>query len=173
MAWDERSIEILKKNWKTMTASEIAALIGGVSRNAVIGKANRLNLSAKIKTRSIASNETLENSIDDKNIKTKRGRRSKFVLNKSMLDQLGPAKLLTLEELTETTCKYMIHKDQGKEGHPNVPGSFFCGRDTIPKYSYCLYHMGLVWQPKNKKDASSDKNKEDIPDLIEKKAHSA
>ena len=33
--------------------------------------------------------------------------------------------------------------------------------------------MGLVWQPKNKKDASSDKNKEDIPDLIEKKAHSA
>ena len=51
MAWDERSIEILKTNWKTKTASQIAELIGGVSRNAVIGKANRLNLSAKIKTR--------------------------------------------------------------------------------------------------------------------------
>ena len=49
MAWDERSIEILKSNWKTKTASQIAELIGGVSRNAVIGKANRLNLSAKIK----------------------------------------------------------------------------------------------------------------------------
>nr|ADI18931.1 hypothetical protein [uncultured SAR11 cluster bacterium HF0010_09O16] len=172
MAWDERSIEILKSNWKTKTASQIAELIGGVSRNAVIGKANRLNLSAKIKTRSTASNETFENSIDDKNIKIKRGRRSKFVLNKSMLDQLGPAKLLTLEELTETTCKYMIHEDQGKEGHPNMPGSFFCGRDTVPKYSYCLYHMGLVWQPKGKKEDVVNKN-EEIPDFIEKKIKSA
>ena len=41
--------------------------------------------------------------------------------------------LLTLEELTETTCKYMINEDQEKEGHPNVPGSFFCGRDSVPK----------------------------------------
>ena len=172
MAWDERSIEILKSNWKTKTASQIAELIGGVSRNAVIGKANRLNLSAKIKTRSTAFNETFENAIDDKNIKIKRGRRSKFVLNKSMLDQLGPAKLLTLEELTETTCKYMIHEDQGKEGHPNVPGSFFCGRDAVPKYSYCLYHMRLVWQPKGKKEDVVNKN-EEIPEFIEKKIKSA
>ena len=89
-----------------------------------------------------------------------------------MLDQLGPAKLLTLEELTETTCKYMIHEDQGKEGHPNVPGSFFCGRDTVPKYSYCLYHMGLVWQPKGKKEDIVNKN-EEIPNFIEKKIKSA
>ena len=60
MAWDERSIEILKSNWKTKTASQIAELIGGVSRNAVIGKANRLNLSAKIKTRSTASMKLLK-----------------------------------------------------------------------------------------------------------------
>ena len=48
MSWDEKKIEILKSEWgKGKTASQIAELIGGVSRNAVIGKAHRLNLSAK------------------------------------------------------------------------------------------------------------------------------
>ena len=43
-----KKIEILKNEWgKGKTASQIAELIGGVSRNAVIGKAHRLNLSIK------------------------------------------------------------------------------------------------------------------------------
>ncbi len=38
MAWDNNKIEILKKEWgKGKTASQIAEMIGGVSRNAVIG----------------------------------------------------------------------------------------------------------------------------------------
>jgi len=84
MAWDEKNIETLKSLWKTKTASQIAEIIGGVTRNAVIGKANRLNLSAKIKTRSSTSSENFDNAIDYKNIKIKRGRRNKFVLNKSI-----------------------------------------------------------------------------------------
>ena len=61
MSWDDKKIEILKNEWgKGKTASQIAELIGGVSRNAVIGKAHRLNLSAKIKTRSTISNNTKE-----------------------------------------------------------------------------------------------------------------
>ena len=53
MSWsDEKKVEKLKELWgKGKTASEIASIIGGVSRNAVIGKSFRLNLSAKIKTR--------------------------------------------------------------------------------------------------------------------------
>ena len=52
MSWDEKKIEILRNEWgKGKTASQIAELIGGVSRNAVIGKAHRLNLSSKVKTK--------------------------------------------------------------------------------------------------------------------------
>ena len=53
MSWTEEKVNKLKDLWgKGQTASQIAEIIGGVSRNAVIGKAHRLNLSAKIKTRS-------------------------------------------------------------------------------------------------------------------------
>ena len=52
MSWTEEKVNKLKELWgKGNTASQIAEIIGGISRNAVIGKAHRLNLSAKIKTR--------------------------------------------------------------------------------------------------------------------------
>ena len=52
MSWTEEKVNKLKELWgKGQTASQIAEIIGGISRNAVIGKAHRLNLSAKIKTR--------------------------------------------------------------------------------------------------------------------------
>ena len=79
MSWDEEKVNKLKELWgKGNTASQIAEIIGGISRNAVIGKAHRLNLSAKIKTRTVTSNQDFESSIEEKKIKNKRGRKSKF-----------------------------------------------------------------------------------------------
>ena len=50
MSWTEEKVNKLRELWgKGKTASQIAEIIGGLSRNAVIGKAHRLNLSAKIK----------------------------------------------------------------------------------------------------------------------------
>ncbi len=61
MSWTEEKVAKLKELWgKGNTASQIAEIIGGISRNAVIGKAHRLNLSAKIKTRTAVSNKQLE-----------------------------------------------------------------------------------------------------------------
>ena len=58
MSWTPEKVEKLKELWgKGNTASQIAEIIGGVSRNAVIGKAHRLNLSAKINTRSSVNNK--------------------------------------------------------------------------------------------------------------------
>ena len=79
MSWTDEKVAKLKELWgKGSTASQIAEIIGGISRNAVIGKAHRLNLSAKIKTRAATSNQNFENSLDEKNNKIKKGRRSKF-----------------------------------------------------------------------------------------------
>ena len=60
MSWTDEKVTKLKELWgKGNTASQIAEIIGGISRNAVIGKAHRLNLSAKIKTRAATSNKLL------------------------------------------------------------------------------------------------------------------
>ena len=57
MSWTEDKIKKLKELWgKGSTANQIAEIIGNVSRNAVIGKAYRLNLSAKTNDNGIVSN---------------------------------------------------------------------------------------------------------------------
>src|SRR5829696_4058855 len=48
MSWTDERIDRLKKMWSDgATASQIAEELGGVSRNAVIGKAHRLGLDAR------------------------------------------------------------------------------------------------------------------------------
>ena len=79
MSWNEEKVNTLKELWgKGKTASQIAEIIGGISRNAVIGKAHRLNLSAKIKTRTATSNKNFESSMENINTQSKKRSRSKF-----------------------------------------------------------------------------------------------
>ena len=74
MSWTEEKVNKLKELWGSgKTASQIAEIIGGISRNAVIGKAHRLNLSAKIKTRAASSNEKFNVSAEKGDNKIKRG----------------------------------------------------------------------------------------------------
>ena len=164
MSWTDEKVNKLKELWgKGQTASQIAEIIGGMSRNAVIGKAHRLNLSAKIKTRSTIT-QNKEHFKSTSQEAQKKRRRIKFrslILNKDF----EPAKHLQLEELTENTCKYM-------EGHPDEEESFFCGRKNVEKFSYCPLHLMIVFQPKGKKEDIIEKE-DGVSQFIEKKIKSA
>ena len=163
MSWNEEKVAKLKELWgKGNTASQIAEIIGGISRNAVIGKAHRLNLSAKIKTRAATSNQNFESSIVNKDTKSKRGRKNKF---KSLIIEkdFEPENPKQLEELDENSCKWPI-------GHPNEKSFYFCGRTSLKDFSYCKLHLLYAYQPKGKKEEVT--KKDEVPEFIEKKIQS-
>ena len=164
MSWTDEKVAKLKELWgKGNTASQIAEIIGGMSRNAVIGKAHRLNLSAKVKTRAATSNQNFDNSLEQKGIVIKRKRNSKF---KSLIidKDFEPENPKQLEELDESLCKWPI-------GHPDEKSFYFCGRSSLKDFSYCKLHLLYAYQPKGKKEELTDK--EEVPEFIEKKIETA
>ena len=160
MSWNDEKVAKLKELWgKGNTASQIAEIIGGISRNAVIGKAHRLNLSAKIKTRAASANQNFKSNNEDTQIKSRKGKRSKF---KSLIIEkdFEPENPKQLEQLDDNSCKWPI-------GHPNEKSFYFCGRTSLKDFSYCKLHLLYAYQPKGKKEDGGEKD--DVQNYINKK----
>ena len=166
MSWTEEKVEKLKELWGKKTASEIAQIIGNVSRNAIIGKAHRLNLSLKFRSKKNLPSNFIKskNPVEKQNLR--KDRKSKF---KSLIidKNFEPENPKTLEELDENTCKWPI-------GHPNEINFYFCGRTSLKDFSYCKLHLLYAFQQKNDKKENVIINKEDgVPKFLAKKIKSA
>ena len=163
MNWTPEKVNKLRELWgKGSTASQIAQILGGVTRNAVIGKAHRLNLSGKIISKKSINNSNINKtkySTDTKKIK--RGKFKSLVIEKDF----EPENPKQLEELDESSCKWPV-------GHPNEENFYFCGRKSLKDFSYCKLHLLYAFQPKNKKDDVIEKDSE-VPRFIQKKIKSA
>ena len=165
MSWTPDRENKLKALWKKgHTASQIAALIGETTRNAVIGKAHRLNLAARAvsKKLSITPKAKKENYIEIKQEKLSRKARFKALLLDKNFEPENPKKL---EELTDETCRWPI-------GHPYEEKFYFCGRKPMEKFPYCKLHMLYAFQPKHAKEEDIV-SEGDIPQFIGKKIKSA
>jgi|TARA_B100001179_G_scaffold200158_1_gene160508 GcrA cell cycle regulator len=165
MSWTVEREEKLKELWKKgHTASQIANILGETTRNAVIGKAHRLNLEARAASKKTnpKTNNTNNNPTGAKTQKLGRKAKFKALLLDKNFEQENPKKL---EELTDETCRWPI-------GHPYEEQFYFCGRQPMEKFPYCKLHVLYAFQPKNAKEEDQI-TEEDIPKFIEKKIKSA
>lgn len=127
--WTPERIIDLKKLWSLgEPASAIAALLGGLTRNAIIGKAHRLGLSKALSpTASSAKTRAARSSTREPLLGAKRV---------SALPPLDPLFLETPPrrgELQPSQCCW-------PEGDPRRSDFHFCGRNKLPGRPYCAHH---------------------------------
>ena len=159
MSWTPERENKLKELWKKgYTASQIAEMIGGTTRNAIIGKAHRLNLQARAVSKRASPKAKTDNIVPTKVEKLSRKAKFKSLLLDKNFEPENPKKF---EELTTETCRWPI-------GHPYEKNFYFCGRKPIEKFPYCKLHVLYAFQPKNAKEEDQI-TEEDIPKFMEKK----
>ena len=168
MNWTDERVERLKKLWaEGLSASQIAAQLGGVSRNAVIGKVHRLNLPGRAKAGGTQATARPKRpapaaprpaTFQARAVTPRTAARPAAVAKDDMdtefeavAEQLPvPAngnnvvvpmsRKLELTQLTERTCKWPI-------GDPLNDDFHFCGNESPDNSPYCTYHQRLAYQP--------------------------
>ncbi|KQQ58198.1 GcrA cell cycle regulator [Rhizobium sp. Leaf311] len=170
MNWTDERVEKLKRLWSEgLSASQIAAQLGGVSRNAVIGKVHRLNLPGRAKAGGTVA--TARPAAKRPAATTTAPRATNFQARPAAArpaartagatalkdDQsidtaqvleyvpvtntsLPTSLRLTLTELTERTCKWPV-------GDPLKDDFHFCGCEASESSPYCKFHAKMAYQP--------------------------
>jgi len=153
MNWTDERVELLKKLWADgLSASQIAAELGGITRNAVIGKVHRLGLSGRAKSPASAAPRPRKTRAPAHMLRVTRPQvRGKTALAQAfeyepepepeLTDNIIPmGQRRTILELTEDTCRWPI-------GDPGASDFFFCGGNTISGLPYCAFHSRVAYQP--------------------------
>lgn len=140
MAWTPDRIERLRKlHSQSLSASQIAAELGGVTRNGVIGKLHRLGISAAMRRPPPA--RPAEPRIRKVRAPVAARQPEPPAAPQPTPAVLEPPKqaLVPLVELTRKNCHWPT-------GHPGDPGFGFCGAQAAPDRPYCAYHWRMAHQ---------------------------
>lgn len=136
MGWTDERVEQLKKLWaEGLSASQIARVLGDVTRNAVIGKVHRLGLSGR------ASPARVERPRFAKSPR----RLAKPLLAEPVFieepePEPEPGEWTTVLTLKERMCKWPI-------GNPGDMNFRFCARKAAEGHPYCAEHSRKAYQP--------------------------
>ena len=146
MGWTDDRVTTLKKLWLDgLSASQIAKQLGGVTRNAVIGKVHRLGLSGRAApsqpARPILKAPRPARPAPPAPVVMRRPTPPMMATPVYAREETGSATVLTLGA---HMCKWPI-------GDPATDGFSFCGRRTGEDGPYCIEHARLAYQPQQKK----------------------
>lgn len=160
MAWTEERVSELKKLWaEGHSASQIAKQLGGVTRNAVIGKVHRLGLSgratpsrpvkrpprlARPKPQHVRTGvQTAKPAVAETAAKVKEAPQETVVNVEPR--RLDNGDMVTVMTVKDSMCKWPI-------GDPADPNFGFCGHKTDGSSPYCAEHAKLAFQPARKRE---------------------
>ncbi len=155
MAWTDDRVEMLRELWsKGLSASQIAVQLGGVSRNAVIGKAHRLGLESRpspIRGGGSGSrsrrNRAISRAIEAR------------ALRGTMADEEIGGEPVVPEPGTKIADQPLAPPARPvsdvKEclwpiGDPGEDGFGFCGEETAPGRPYCAEHCSVAYIRKDR-----------------------
>ena len=159
MGWNDERVELLKKLWADgLSASQIAAELGGITRNAVIGKVHRLGLSGRVKAPSMSQprprapkpmHAQSRPAMKSHNGPMTRGanalayapRVETLPARRPVEEVVIPmSERVTIMELRESMCRWPL-------GDPTTPEFRFCGARSITGLPYCTHHAEIAYQP--------------------------
>ena len=154
MTWTDERVELLKKLWADgLSASQIAAELGGITRNAVIGKVHRLGLSGRTKAPSASAprprkpRTTHMLRVSRPVVRGNTALAHSYAYDFEVETEQSPVENVipmgqrrTLLELNEQTCRWPI-------GDPATLDFYFCGGHALGPLPYCAYHSRLAYQP--------------------------
>jgi GcrA cell cycle regulator len=158
MEWTEQRIEMLRRLWgQGQTASQIASALGGVTRNAVIGKAHRLGLTGRP---SPIKRDASGNSIPKRRPTPRRvmvaQAKSMMPLQRSLQQPQSSAPEAVPSAPREPVRNYPPARAHGGTkscswpmGDPKQAGFHFCGEPSEPGRPYCASHCHQAYQRKS------------------------
>lgn len=157
--WTMERVELLKRLWSDgKSASQIAAEIGGVSRNAVIGKVHRLGLAGRARggeeaATAVPPSKTVEIETAIAVVETQAPEPVAILAHRPAPEFPAPApaaapapvalavsERVTIMDLRESMCRWPL-------GDPTTPEFRFCGARSITGLPYCTHHAEIAYQP--------------------------
>jgi GcrA cell cycle regulator len=153
VGWTDDRVEQLKKLWEAgLSASQIGAELGNITRNAVIGKVHRLGLSGRAKSpsssvprqrkvRPAQQMMRINRPVSRGNTALAQAFEVEAEPDPIAYDNVVPmSQRLNLLQLNENTCHWPV-------GDPSSPDFFFCGGKALDSLPYCAHHSRVAYQP--------------------------
>lgn len=146
--WTDERVELLRALWHDgLSASQIAADLGGVSRSAVIGKLYRLGLQRGRPKPAPARARATKAAVLVKPARTLQ--QMAAVALDPALAAAEPQPLATVVPMTERVTLMMLTAQACRwpMGDPGSEAFSFCGKRTDSGVPYCAAHARIAYQP--------------------------
>ena len=160
LSWTEERVALLRRLWEDgQSASKIAAQLGGVTRNAVIGKVHRLGLACRVKAGEDAPVVAIKPAEIEKAAIVAAAPEPAVVIAHRPTPEFPQAvppspvaaqapepaaiavsQRVTIMDLRESMCRWPL-------GDPTTPEFRFCGARSITGLPYCTHHAEIAYQP--------------------------